>query len=140
VHAYRWAQSVVSRSLSNLNQKALDPFRRAVTQNYKLFKSGASQTRSRFSKESKDITTAPTVRKQTQIGAVFSLVRSKLSKGLELVRNRLAPTYLRFQRRSDKALSKFKRNRKRKLNALGKVVGFASQEIQNLSPNVTDPI
>jgi len=119
---YIRVQSGASHAMSNLNQKTWDPFRRRVKHIYSRFQSGTNRTLSRFNRSGQD-----------RIGAGFTRTLMKFGHGLDQTRNIFAPKYERFQEGISKALSPFRRRRKRKQNSLGKVMGFATQEIPESS-------
>lgn len=128
-------QSGASHAMSNLNKKTWDPFRPRITHTYRRFQSGASPPK--FNRTDKGVNLNDTALTHKRIGAGFTQALSKFGHGLGSTRNRLAPKYNRFQEGIRKAISPFRRRRKRKQNALGKVVGFATQEITEPSANVS---
>jgi hypothetical protein len=134
---YMQVQSGASHAMSNLNKKSWDPFRRRITHAYNRFQSGASRTLSRFNRTSQDVNLDRGTPTYKRIGAGFTQALSKFGHGLVPTRNRFVPKYNRFQKGISKAFSPFWRRRKRKHNALGKVVGFATQEIPEPSETVS---
>jgi len=124
---YMRVRTGTSHAMSKLNTKTWDKFRRRVKNTYSRFQSGANRTLLRFNRSGQD----------KRIGAGFTRTLTKFGHGFDQTRNLFAPKYKRFQKGVSKALSPFRRRRKRKQNALGKVVGFATQEIPEPSETIS---
>lgn len=107
--AYQWIQSGISQTSSTLNKTGLNPFRRSVAHSYGRVQTGTRRILSKFR------------RKRQNSGNVSAEATLQSS-------NHFGPTYRRFQEGVSLALSRLRR-KKRRRNALGKVVGFATQEI-----------
>jgi hypothetical protein len=130
-------QSSASHTMSKLNKRSWDPFRHRINQTYSRFRSGANRTLSRFNGTSQDVNLNCITLIYKRIGAGFTRTLSNLGHGLDQTRNLFAPKYKRSQEGISKALSPLWRRRKRKQNALGKVVGFATQEIPESSETIS---
>lgn len=110
LRAYNRVHSGIGLAMAMLNRR-LDPVRRSVAHSYRGVKTGANRTLSKFRWKTQN--------KDVKVWA----------EPIDQSGNRFGPTYRRFQEGLGQGLSKFKRKRTRKRNALGKVVGFATQEI-----------
>jgi hypothetical protein len=135
---YTRVHSGVANTMATLSQRSWDPFRRRMAHTYNRVQTVATRTLSGFNRPSRDanIDRSPTSLYQ-RIATGFRKALLKLCNrvGPPPGANRFAPTYIKRVREGiNKAV---RRKRKRKFNALGKVVGFSTQKIPEPLENVS---